>query len=110
MKGGATDIVRLLGIDHAISDYIFLHTASFWGSTHFQRCSQRSRRGATLLSATQRESWMKRGAGRALTFWMFRTIYRLMSGATYEPIPSAFRPFERAAAFHIASRSNGEVL
>jgi hypothetical protein len=53
---------------------------------------------------------MKRGAGRALTFWMFRTIYRLMSGATYEPIPSAFRPFERAAAFHIASRSNGEVL
>ena len=24
------DIARLLGIDHAISDYIFLHAASFW--------------------------------------------------------------------------------
>jgi hypothetical protein len=33
-----------------------------------------------------------------------------MSGATYEPIPPAFRPFGRAAALHIASRSNGEVL
>jgi hypothetical protein len=41
---------------------------------------------------------------------MFRTIYRLMSGATYEPIPPAFRPFGRAVALHIASRSNGEVL
>jgi hypothetical protein len=47
----------------------------------------------------------KKGVGRALTFWMFRTIYRLMSGTSYEPIPFAFRPFERAAALHIASRS-----
>jgi len=52
----------------------------------------------------------QKGAGRALTFWMFRTIYRLMSAATYWPIPFAFRPFERATALHIASRNNGGVL
>lgn len=60
-EGGREDIARLLGIDHAISDYVVLHAASFWGSTHFQRCPQRLRMGATLLSARQRESWIKRG-------------------------------------------------
>ena len=47
----------------------------------------------------------KKGSWKALTFWMFRTIYRLMSGTSYEPIPFASRPFGRAAALHIASRS-----
>jgi hypothetical protein len=104
------DIARLLGIDHAISDYILFCTPLPSEIDALPKMLAAIAEGRDLAIGDAKGVMDERGTGRALTFWIFRMIYRLMSGATYEPIPPAFRLFGRVAALHIASRSDGEVL
>jgi polyisoprenyl-phosphate glycosyltransferase len=104
------DIARLLGIDHAISDYILFCTPLSSEIDALPKMLAAVAEGHDLaIGDANYGIAVERGAGSALMFWMFRTIYRLMSGWTYERDPPKFRLFGRAAALYIALRSDGEV-
>jgi hypothetical protein len=60
--------VRLLGVDHAISDYIFLHAE-----------------GRDLAIGDAKGVMDKRGPGRALTFWMFSSVEHQCGADEFQP-------------------------
>lgn len=105
------DTARLLGIDHAISDYILFCTPAASEIDALPKIVAAVAEGRDLaIGEADQGMAVEWGAGSALMFWMFRRFYRLMSGRTYEPNPPTFRLFGRAAALYIAARSDGEVL
>jgi hypothetical protein len=105
------DIARLLGIDHAISDYILFCTPLSFEIDALPKMLAAVAAGRDLaIGDANYGIAVERGTGSAFMFWMFRTIYRLMSGRTYERDPPRFRLLGRVAALYIALRSDGEVL
>ena len=105
------DVARLLGIDYGISDYILFCTPLSYEIDALPKMLAAVAEGRDLvIGDAKHDIAVKRGSGNALMFWTFRTIYRLMSGRTYERNPPKFRLFGRVAALYVASRSDGEVL
>jgi polyisoprenyl-phosphate glycosyltransferase len=105
------DIARLVGIDHAVSDYILFSGALSSEIDALPKMLAALTEARDLIVGDADYGLaVKRGVASALLFWTFRTIYRLMSGRIYERDPPQFRLFGRMAALYIAHSGEGEVL
>jgi hypothetical protein len=105
------DTARLLGIDHAISDFILFCTPLDFEIEALPKMIALAAQGRDLvIGHSDRGLSVERGLGGALAFWLFRKIYALVSGGAYEPQPPNLRLFGRVAALYVASRNDGEVL
>jgi polyisoprenyl-phosphate glycosyltransferase len=105
------DVARLIGIDHAISDYVLFATPHRAEIDALPAIVAALREGNDMVisegqgGVIVRRDWLLTGL-----FGIFRWLYRLMSGRSYEANPPMFRVLSRAAALYIATRSDGEVL
>jgi hypothetical protein len=105
------DIARLLGIDHAISDYILFATPLENQIDALPEVIELLRQGNEVVIG-EGGSGVVVSHGRAFTamFGLFRYFHKLATGRSYEALSPAFRAYSRAAALYIATRREGEVL
>ena len=105
------DVARLLGVDHAISDYVLFATPVQAEVDAIPAMIAALREGNDLVIGEGKggvivtRSWIWAGL-----FWLFRRVYRLIAGRSYEAQPPQFRILSRAAALYIATHGDGEVL
>jgi hypothetical protein len=105
------DVARLVGIDHAISDHILFATPLQTEIDALPAMITAIREGNDMVIGEGQggifvpRDWMLSGL-----FGLFRWLYRLLAGRPYEARPPMFRVLSRAAALHVATRSDGEVL
>lgn len=105
------DTARLLGIDHAISDYVLFCTPLRFEIEALPKMIAAMVEGCDLvIGEPDLGISVERGIGTNLLFWIFRILFSFLNGRAYEPRPPAFRMFGRVAALYVASRSDGEVL
>lgn len=105
------DVARLLGIDHAISDYILFSSAHPSELGALPRMLAALEQGSeVVIGRTTVGTKVERSATSAFLFWAFRKLYRLIAGRVYEEAPPTFRLLGRAAGLYVASRTDGEVL
>jgi hypothetical protein len=105
------DVARLLGIDHAISDYVLFATPRQAEIDALPPMIAAVRQGHDLVIGEGRGGVVtKRGLISATLFDAFRGVHRLLAGVPYEAQTPAFRIFSRAAALYVAGRRDGEVL
>jgi polyisoprenyl-phosphate glycosyltransferase len=105
------DVARLLGIDHAISDYVLFATPVQAELDALPAMIAALREGNDLVIGERKggfivtRSWILAGL-----FRLFHRVYWLIAGRPYEAHPPVFRIFSRAAALYIATQGDGEVL
>lgn len=105
------DIARLIGIDHAMSDYVLFATPMPSEIDALPQVVAALRQGNDLVVGVgQGGMQVQRGAVEAGLFLAFRWVYRLITGRVYEATRPTFRMYSRAAALFIATRNDGEVL
>lgn len=105
------DVARLVGIDHAISDYVLFATPLQAEIDALPAMIAALAKGNDLvIGEGQGGGYVQRDKVSALLFSLFRRLYRLMAGQPYEEQPPRFRLFSRAAALYVCTRSDGEVL
>ena len=105
------DVARLLGIDHAISDYVLFATPRQAEIDALPSMIAAVRQGHDLVIGEGFGGVMtERGMISSTMFDAFRGVHRLLAGVPYEAQKPAFRIFSRAAALYVAGRRDGEVL
>jgi hypothetical protein len=105
------DIARLLGIDHAISDYILFATPLQAQIDALPEMIELLRKGNdVVIGEGDSGVVMSRGWFFTAMFNLFRHFHKLATGRSYEALSPAFRAYSRAAALYIATRRDGEVL
>lgn len=103
------DLARLIGIDHAVSDYVLFATPTINEAQSIHLLEHPLRAGADVVigrSATTR----KRGLFERLLFSIFQRLFRWTTRIVFEDEPPPFRMLSRAAALYVATRKEGEVL
>ncbi len=105
------DIARLIGIDHAISDHILLATPLQAQIDAVPEMIELLRQGNDVVIG-EGDGGVVADRGRLFTamFNLFRYVFRLATGRSYEALSPAFRAYSRAAALYIATRRDGEIL
>ncbi|WP_426265754.1 hypothetical protein [Sphingomonas sp. LHG3443-2] len=103
------DVARLVGIDHAVSDYVVFATPTDEEEHALPQVIAEVEGGADLVTAVPSETG-KQAALERLLVRSFGFLARHASGMDFEQRPSAFRVLSRAAALYIVSRREGEVL
>lgn len=103
------DLARLIGIDHAVSDYVLFTTPSMTEAENVGIFEQPLRAGCDLAIGVPPVR-SRRGAFNRALFTAFSTLFRWTTGRVFEDEPAAFRILSRSAALYIATRSDGEVL
>lgn len=105
------DVARLLGIDHAISDFVFFATPLQSQIDALPAMIAPLRQGVDVVIG-ESEGGVKttRGPMSTTLFDAFRGVYKLLAGVPYEAQSPTFRIFSRAAALYVAGRRDGEVL
>lgn len=103
------DVARLIGIDHAVSDYVLFAAPTVDEIASLAQLIEPLRSGSDLVIGRSPQAVERGAIGRAL-FLLFRTLFRLAAGKDFEDQPTAFRILSRAAALYIATRRDGEVL
>lgn len=105
------DIALLLGIDHAISDYVLIATPLQAQIDVLPDMIKLLGAGndVVIADATSDASLSRRGAS-ALLFGLFRFFHHIATGRPYEALPPTYRAYSRAAALYIATRRDAEVL
>lgn len=105
------DIARLLGIDHAISDYILFATPLQAQIDALPEMIELLRKGNdVVIGEGDSGVVVSRGWCFRAMFNLFRHFHKLATGRSYEALSPAFRAYSRAAALYIATRRDGEVL
>jgi hypothetical protein len=105
------DVARLLGIDHAIADYVLFTTPLPAQVDALPAMIEALRRGNDVVIGESRGGVVTdRGGFTEALFDLFRAAHRLLTGVPYEAQSPTFRIFSRAAALYIATRRDGEVL
>lgn len=105
------DVARLLGIDHAISDYVLFATPLSSQIDALPAMIEALRQGNDLVIGESEGGVVtERGTISAALFDVFRGVYKLLAGVPYEAQSPTFRIFSRAAALYVATRRDGEVL
>ena len=105
------DLARLLGIDHAISDYITFATPLQSEIDALPSMVAALQIGNDLVVGEGGGDFgVQRDWFGFLAYSMFRRVYRMLTGNIYEAQPPRFRLLSRAAALFIATRPDGEVL
>lgn len=105
------DVARLLGIDYAISDYVMFITPLQSEIDAIPSMVATLQGGNDLVVGEGGGDFVvQRDWFGSLAYSMFRWVYRVLTGMTYEAQPPRFRLLSRAAALFIATRLNGEVL
>jgi hypothetical protein len=103
------DIARLIGIDHAVSDFIIFATPTLDEERALEQMIVHVEGGADLVTAKSlgrdRQSLLQKLLVR--TFGLF---VRKASGTDFEERPAMLRILSRAAALYLVSRREGEVL
>jgi polyisoprenyl-phosphate glycosyltransferase len=103
------DLARLIGIDHAVSDYILFATPSSTETSNLARLVEPLKAGAdVVIGSTQVPT--RRGVFNRMLFSAFQAVFKLCTGKVFEDQPPSFRILSRAAALHAATRKDGEVL
>jgi hypothetical protein len=105
------DVARLLGIDHAIADYVLFTTPLPAQIDALPAMVEALRRGNDVVIGESRGGVVTdRGGFAEALFDLFRAAHRLFTGVPYEAQSPTFRIFSRAAALYVATRRDGEVL
>ncbi len=99
------DIARLVGIDHAVSDYVLFATPTKAEIAQLDDLVAPLSAGMDLV-VTDAPGAPDRG----VLFALFRKLFRWTTGKTFEGSRPAFRIMSRAAALYVSSRADGEVL
>jgi hypothetical protein len=104
------DVARLLGIDHAISDYILFCTPLDFEIAALSDFAAAAARGADLvLGHTDGGVIVDRGLAANALFWLFCQLYSALNGTNFEKRPPSFRMLSRPAAMFIATKNDGEI-
>jgi polyisoprenyl-phosphate glycosyltransferase len=104
------DVARLLGIDHAISDYILFCTPLDFEIGALSDFADAAARGVDLvLGHSDGGVIVDRGLTANFLFWLFCQLYSALNGANFEKRPPSFRMLSRPAAMFIATRNDGEI-
>lgn len=103
------DVARLIGIDHAVSDYVLFVTPTLGEVASLPPLIEPLRSGSDLVIGRSPRV-VERGAIRRGLFLLFQALFRLAAGKVFEDQPTAFRILSRAAALYVATRRDGEVL
>lgn len=103
------DVARMVGIDHAVSDYIVFATPTDDEEEALAAMIAEVEGGADVVSAIPSEH-REQSVFERLLVKSFGFIATHVSGMDFEERPSAFRVLSRAAAIYIVSRREGEVL
>ncbi len=105
------DVARLLGIDHAIADYVLFATPLPSQVEAIPGMIDALRQGNDVVIGESKGGVVTdRGGFAEALFDLFRAAHRLLTGVPYEAQSPTFRIFSRAAALYIATRRDGEVL
>lgn len=102
------DLARLIGIDHAVSDYVLFATPTMAEAHSLARLEGPLREADVVIGRAPERA--RRGILHRLLFSAFRVVFRWTTGTVFEEDPAAFRILSRAAALYIATRKEGEVL
>lgn len=103
------DVARLVGIDHAVSDYVLYCTPTESEIATLSALIRPAFAGCDLVTGEVQRAPL-RPLGRRVLHAIFRLLYRGTTGKVYEPWPAAFRLLSRAAALYVATRPDGEAL
>lgn len=103
------DLARLIGIDHAVSDYVLFATPTAAEVDSLPLIAGPLRDGCDLVLGRAADSTRRGGLNRLL-FTAFQALFRLVAGRVFEDEPAAPRILSRAAALYVATRRDGEVL
>jgi len=105
------DVARLLGIDHAISDFVLFTTPLAAQIDALPAMIASLREGNDVVIGEGDSGIITDRGGISSTFFdLFRGVHRLLVGSSYEAQSPTFRIFSRSAALYIANRRDGEVL
>src|ERR1700759_4502397 len=105
------DVPRLLGIDHAIADYVLFTTPLPAQVEALPPMVEALRSGNDVVIGTSEGGIVTdRGGFAEASFDLFRAAHRLLTGVPYEAQLPNFPIFPRAAALYAAPRRDGEVL
>jgi hypothetical protein len=103
------DVARLIGIDHAVSDYVLFATPTEAEAASLVDFAGPLRAGSDLVIG-RRPGGTSRGPLNRMLFAGFRGVVRLTTGRQFEDQPPTFRVLSRAAALYVSTRREGEVL
>lgn len=103
------DVARLIGIDHAVSDYVLFATPTAVEVESVGLFEAPLHAGCDLVIGRPHER-VRRGLVNRALFTGFRLMFRWTTGRVFEDAPATFRILDRAAALYVATRKEGEVL
>jgi len=105
------DVARLLGVDYAISDHVLFATPLQVEIDVLPAMVSALRDGNDLVIGEGEDGIVvHRSLISTGLFELFRWVYRIVAGRSYEAQPPTFRMLTRAAALYVATRSDSEVL
>jgi hypothetical protein len=103
------DVARLIGIDHAVSDYVLFATPTEAEALSLSDFAGPLRAGSDLVIGMRPDGTSRSLLNRFL-FAGFRGVVRLTTGRQFEDRPPTFRVLSRPAALYVSTRREGEVL
>lgn len=103
------DLARLIGIDHAVSDHVLFATPTLIEADSLGLFEEPLQKGCDIVIGRPPER-IARGVFNRALFAVFSTLFRWATGRVFEDEPPSFRILSRAAALHVATRKEGEVL
>jgi hypothetical protein len=105
------DVARLVGIDHAIGDFVLFCKPTPGEIEILPRLIRPLSDGYDLILGIGAGGVVaERSRLSHLLFPVFRGVFRIITGYAFEERPTGFRVLSRAAALFVASRADGEVL
>ena len=104
------DLARLIGIDHAISDYIMFASPTQNEIDSIAPMIAAAQDGNDLVVGEGGGFGVQRDWFARLAYSIFLRTFRALTGMPFESQPPRFRLLSRAAALFIATQMNGEVL
>jgi hypothetical protein len=103
------DVARLVGIDHAIGDYILFCSPTEAEISALPGLLAPLREGYDVVFADE-DIIVQRSPIERLLFDAYIRVYRLATGMELGQRPTGLRVFSRAAALFVAGRSDAEIL
>ncbi len=103
------DVARLIGIDHAVSDFVLFATPTIKEAEALTLLEPALRAGCDVVIG-QPPARPRRGALNGFLFSIFQGLFRWTTGKVFEDEPATLRILSRPAALYVATRKEGEVL
>ncbi|MBI0535466.1 hypothetical protein D9599_07775 [Roseomonas sp. KE2513] len=105
------DVARLVGIDHAVGDYILFTALSEEEILALPDLLEPLREGYDLSVADPLEGPLvvQRPAGTRFLLGTYLSVYQLLTGKELESRPTGFRAMSRAAALFVSANPTAEI-